>query len=231
MMGRLLSTEHKRAEMGAREEAGAVGHAAADAGRDIAGTAAEQAGQVAGEARRQVEDFTAEVREQIADQARAGQHRTGESLRSLAAELHEMADRSDRPGPVSGMAREAAQRADDIAGWLDRHEPADVVKQVRGLARRRPGMFLAGAALAGVVAGRLTRGAIDSGGDDSPAGPSARPPRKAGRGEDEGRGDDEGHGDDEGPSHAMRPGATTVGEYVEELERRGELDQPPVTTP
>jgi hypothetical protein len=29
----------------------------------------------------------------------------------------------------------------------------------------------------------------------------------------------------------MRPGATTVGEYVEELERRGELDQPPVTTP
>jgi hypothetical protein len=63
---------------------------------------------------------------------------------------------------VSDLAEQAAGRVDDAAGWLERHEPGEVLDSVRGLARRRPGAFLAGAALLGVLAGRLTRGAVDA---------------------------------------------------------------------
>jgi hypothetical protein len=41
---------------------------------------------------------------------------------------------------------------------LQNREPADLLEEVRSYARRKPGTFLLGAALAGVVAGRLTSG-------------------------------------------------------------------------
>jgi hypothetical protein len=44
-----------------------------------------------------------------------------------------------------------------VAGWLESREPGDLVAEVRSYARRNPGTFLVGAALLGVVAGRLTR--------------------------------------------------------------------------
>ena len=44
--------------------------------------------------------------------------------------------------------------------WLDNHEPSDLLDEVKRFARRRPATFLALAAAAGVVAGRVTRGAV-----------------------------------------------------------------------
>ena len=48
----------------------------------------------------------------------------------------------------------------EVSHWLDNHEPSDLLDEVKRFARRRPGAFLALAAAAGVVAGRLTRGAV-----------------------------------------------------------------------
>jgi hypothetical protein len=58
------------------------------------------------------------------------------------------------------LTREASGRIHDWAGWLESREPADLLDEIREFARRRPGVFLLGAALAGVAAGRLTRGAV-----------------------------------------------------------------------
>src|SRR3954454_22996580 len=170
----------------ARGEAGRVGGTAADAGRQVAGTAREQAGEVAEHARREARDLIHEARGQLTEQARGGQRKAGETLRALAAELHEMAG-GDRKGPASDLPARAAGRVDGLAQWLDRREPGDLVEEVRSFARRRPGLFLAGAAIAGVLAGRLTRGAVDatrdSGGPDRSTrpggapGPYARPPQ------------------------------------------------------
>jgi hypothetical protein len=244
----------------ARAEAGAVGRSAADAGRGVAGTAAEQAGQVTEEARRQAEDLLGQARAQLTEQARGGQQKAGETLRAFASELQRMADGADGSGPASQLAKEAAHRVDGIATWLGRHEPGEVLDEVRGLARRRPGAFLAGATLAGVVVGRLTRGTVDAVRGDSRGhdGPAARDVTERDVAErdvaerdvaerdvaERGRGNGaastpsgpdlrarlrpDGPEPDPGPSHALRPGATTVGEYVEELERRGELDHPPI---
>jgi len=41
---------------------------------------------------------------------------------------------------------------------LQNREPADLLEEVRSFARRKPGLFLLGAAAAGVLAGRLTSG-------------------------------------------------------------------------
>jgi hypothetical protein len=139
----------------AREQVGA-------AGQRVAETASDQATQVTREARRQARDLFGQAREQATDQARTTQKHAAEGLRSLAGELHEMAEGGERHGPASDLAAEAADRLGDLAEWLGRREPGDLVEEVRRLARRRPGAFLFGAAAAGVLAGRLTRGTVDA---------------------------------------------------------------------
>ncbi|WP_214407704.1 hypothetical protein, partial [Pseudonocardia lacus] len=171
----------------ARDQAGQVGGAAADAGRHVAGTAKEQAGQVADQARREAKDLYHQARGQVTEQAKGGQQKATEALRSLATELKEMAGGEHR-GPASDLAAQAAGRVDDLAGWLDGREPGDLVQEVRRFARRRPGAFLLGAAVAGVLAGRLTRGVVDANRDTdsgsatpspvprAPVAPAAYPP-------------------------------------------------------
>jgi len=151
----------------ARDEATDVGRTAADAGRQVAGTAAEQAANVAQEVKTQARDLLGEARGQAQGQARAGQQKAADGIRALSQELREMADGSQQSGTVSEVARQAAARADDLAEWIGRREPGDLVDEIRSFARRRPGAFLLGAAVAGVVVGRLTRGAVDSARADS----------------------------------------------------------------
>ena len=161
----------------ARDEAGEVGRTAADAGKQVAGTAAEQAANVAQEAKAQARDLVGEARGQVGDQARMGQQKATDGIRTLGRELREMADGGQQSGTASEVARQAADRADRFADWLGQREPGELVEEVRTFARRRPGAFLLGAALAGVVVGRLTRGAVDSARADSgPAVPRAYGP-------------------------------------------------------
>jgi hypothetical protein len=83
--------------------------------------------------------------------------------------------KSDESGPMSDLAQEASRRVGEISRWLDSHEPADLVDEVKRFARRRPVAFLAIAAAAGVLAGRVTRGAgaadwsVDSDRESRPA--------------------------------------------------------------
>jgi hypothetical protein len=146
----------------ARDEATDVGRTAADAGRQVAGTAAEQAADVAQEVKTQARDLVGEARGQVQQQARDGQQKATDGIRALVQELREMADGGQQAGPVSEIARQAADRGDRLADWLGEREPGDLVEEVRSFARRRPGAFVLGAAVAGVVVGRLTRGAVDA---------------------------------------------------------------------
>jgi hypothetical protein len=112
-----------------------------------------------------------ELRGQVTNQ----QSQLASRLNSWASELGSMASKSDGSGPMTDLAQEASRRVGAISHWLDNHEPADVLEEVRRFARRRPVAFLALAAAAGVVAGRVTRGAVaantsvDSDDEPSPA--------------------------------------------------------------
>jgi hypothetical protein len=59
---------------------------------------------------------------------------------------------------MQNVVKEASRRGGEMAHWLENHEPSDVLDQLRSFARRRPAAFLLGAAAAGVLVGRLSRG-------------------------------------------------------------------------
>ncbi|GAA2715474.1 hypothetical protein ACFY2R_25680 [Micromonospora olivasterospora] len=141
----------------ARQAASQVGQQTAQAGGLVGHTAAEQGRQVAAQARQEARHLTGEATSQLRDQARTQQHRAAEGLRGLGRELGSMADRGGDSGLAGEAVRRAATAADRAAGWLDAREPGEMMDDVRGYARQHPGMFLAGAAVAGVLVGRLTR--------------------------------------------------------------------------
>jgi hypothetical protein len=150
-----------------KDEAAEVARAAAHSGGQVAGTVGEQANRVASETAHQARHLFEEGKGQLAGQAREAQRRAASGLHALADQLHGMAEKSDDKGMVPEVARQASDRARTVASWLEEREPGDLLDEVRRFARRRPGVFLAGAALAGVVVGRLTRGAIAAQSDSS----------------------------------------------------------------
>jgi len=144
---------------------------AVDQGRQAAGQVAQTAGEhvqeVKQEAARQARDLMGEAKQHVSQQV-GGQHQNLVSnLRSLSSELGSMVDRSEQPGTATELVSQAHQRVNGIADWLDGREPGDLVEELKTFARRRPGTFLLGALAAGVVAGRLTRGAVAAHTDDS----------------------------------------------------------------
>lgn len=149
---------------GVGQEASSVAGAAADAGKDVADVAKEEAGTVAREAKTQAKDLFRQTQDELRDQAAHQQERVAGGLRSLGDELEQMAGASTG-GAAGDVARQLAERSRSVAGWLDERDPGSLLSEVKSYARRNPGTFIAAAALAGVLTGRLTR-AIVSGGDE-----------------------------------------------------------------
>ncbi len=162
----------------AKEQAASVGQGAADAGKHVAGVAKDQATGVAAETTKQAKDLLSQTRTELQGQAATQQDRIAAGIRSLSSELGSMAQNSDGSGTATDLVRQVSARAEDIAGWLEERDPGALVQEVTAFARRRPGAFLAVAVGAGLLAGRLTRGAIDAARDDGPpqAGPATTPP-------------------------------------------------------
>ncbi|KOS57502.1 hypothetical protein [Rhodococcus rhodochrous] len=146
----------------AQEQAGRVAGRAADAGRDVAGTAGDQATRVKNEATAQAQDVLRRTRDELTDQAARQQKKVAEGLRTLGAQFGSMARDSEQPGMAGDLVRQVADRADTVASWLEQREPGGVLHEVSGFARRRPGAFIALAAGAGFVLGRLGRGLKDA---------------------------------------------------------------------
>ncbi len=155
----------------ARDEAADVGRSARDAGSQVAQTAAGQAKQVVAETGRQARDLLGEAQGQATDQASVQQQRAAQQLHTVAGELHEMVTKGGQSGLATEVARQAADRIEGAASRLEQREPGDLLEGVRDFARRRPGAFLIGAAVAGLAAGRLTRGLTASGGSSQQSGP------------------------------------------------------------
>jgi hypothetical protein len=160
----------------AKDEAANVGQTAKEATGQVATTATEQAKNVAGETKRQAKDLIDQAGSQVTEQAGAQKQKAAAGLRSLADELRSMAEGNGAQGGMTGdLARQAADKAHEFAGWLDQRDPGSLLEEIRQLARRKPGTFLIGAALAGVAAGRLTRGAVAANGSSTSSGGTVVP--------------------------------------------------------
>lgn len=187
-----------------KEQARQVAGNAAQEGSHVAGVAKDQAQQVASEAQNQARNLFHDVRGQVEEQSRTQRDRLVSTLQNFSDDVEKMASNQDGNGGLAhDVARQVAGRVREFSSRIDGREPAELLDEVRRFARRRPGTFLAGALAAGVVAGRLTRGAKQANSSGTGSG-----------GAHSTYGSD-GYGNGRGVSDYTRPGATdsnTVGD-------------------
>jgi hypothetical protein len=157
----------------AKEGASQVASQAAGAAKDVAQTAKTEAANVASEVKTSARDLLHQAKSDLTSQAGTQQRKVAEGIRSISSELHTMADASDQPGVASDLVRQAAERSQSVATWLDGRDPGSLLTEVKTFARQRPGTFLLLAAGAGILAGRLTRG-LAAGAPEAQGGPTGQ---------------------------------------------------------
>jgi hypothetical protein len=160
---------------GLRDEASNLASEAGSAGRRVAEVTKDETRAVASETKHQARRLADEARRELRDQAATQQTRVASGLHSVGGELSRMADASDEPGAATDVVHEAGRRVNDVAQWLDQRDPGSLLQEVKSFARRRPGLFLAIAVGAGVVAGRLTRALATPSEGDGQGESGARP--------------------------------------------------------
>lgn len=168
----------------AASQAGQVASTAAEKGQEVAATAAEQAkgvasaateqvatvgGQALGQARTVLDSASGDVRDQLEQRLQT----LVESARTTAEELTALVEgRPDDAGRTKELAQSASQHVTRLADRADQLGVQGVVEEVSDLARRRPVLFLAGAATAGILVGRMAKAgkqAQSSGGSGAPS--------------------------------------------------------------
>jgi hypothetical protein len=154
------ASERSRAPASAREKVA-----------DVTETAKYEMGTVADDVKHQARRVASDVRGRLSEQARHRQEDLAGRARQTGEELRAMA--SDRePSPARTAVEQIASRTDQVADYLSKHGPEELLADLQAFARRRPGVFLASAAVAGFVVGRLAKGVVaerssGSGGDGS----------------------------------------------------------------
>jgi uncharacterized phage infection (PIP) family protein YhgE len=162
----------------AKEEASHVASDAATAAQGVAQTAKSEAANVAAEAKYNAQDLLNQAKSGLTSQAGTQQQKAAEGIRSLSSQLQSMASAPDQQGMASDLIRQAAQRGESVASWLENKEPGDMLTEVQRFARNRPGTFLLIAAGAGVLAGRLTR-SLTAGAPETSTGVTGTPAQRA----------------------------------------------------
>ncbi|WP_404961621.1 hypothetical protein [Streptomyces sp. 147326] len=153
----------------AGEGASLVGAKAAEVG----GTAKEQAANVVGEATTQARDLVGELRTQLTGQAETQTQRLAENVRRLSQELRELGENGKPDSTMAEVARQIADGGHQVAAHVEKRGPDGLIGDLQGFARRRPGAFLAGAALAGFVVARAGKGVSAAASSDASGSSSA----------------------------------------------------------
>jgi len=122
-----------------------------------AAAAGSEVRDLAGEAASQMADMLSDVREQVRERAQDEAHRAAGALSQIGEQLQTMAAAGDQSGPASQWVREVGDRSQRLADHLEQAGPQGLVDDVQRFARRRPGLFLAGASFAGFVVGRALK--------------------------------------------------------------------------
>lgn len=156
------------------DQAKQAAQTAADEGKHLADVAKSEARDVAADAKQQGAQLFHQARHEVEQQSRSQLDNLVTTLQGFADDLEKMA-RGD--GSTSGLARDVVEQVGDKAraasAQLRDREPGELLDQARHYARQKPGTFLLGALAAGVVAGRLARGAKDaSSGSSTPQAPT-----------------------------------------------------------
>ena len=144
-----------------------VASVATDQAREVGATAKEQADRVKGEIVEQGRTLAEQARDQLQSQAYSqsrqladGLARLGDEVRALTEGRPEDADTIvPYVSNAADAVYDAADRLYSLAEDIDERGLGSVLEEVQAFARRRPGAFLVGAAVAGLGVGRAVRAA------------------------------------------------------------------------
>ena len=152
----------------AKDEAAGVADDAKSAASDVAGSAKEQASKVASEATGQAKQLFGQATGELKEQAGAQQEKAAAGLRQVGEQLGTMADSADS-GVAGELVRNLSGRAHGVAGWLEGRDPGSLLDDVKSYAARKPGTFIAIAAISGLLAGRVVKSLTAEAGDEHAA--------------------------------------------------------------
>jgi hypothetical protein len=211
----------------AQEKAGQGATVVTQQASEVTETVKQQAAAVTQEAGTQARQLAAELRDQLGGETRAQGERLVQNLRSLADELRGMGEHGRSDSVATTVVRRLADGGHQVADHLEQRGPGGLLDEVQDFARRRPGLFLAGAALAGFAVARtgkdVASGSAGSGDGGHVNGTSAPVPVPA-----------------EGevapvpvvpPPAAPLPEAAALAEATTTYGRYGEPEPPPATRP
>jgi gas vesicle protein len=157
--------EAQQVASSAAERGGELVHQASEDARQLADTVKSQAGEVKDELLGSGRSLVDDARSRLTAEAQAVPERAADSLRSLGEEVQALAE--GRPEEAPTVTKYVWRAADGFYGAADRlHAMADdiqergftgVLDDVQTFARRRPGVFLLGAAVIGFGVGRYVK--------------------------------------------------------------------------
>lgn len=137
-----------------------VASTAAEGVKDVTSTVADKAAELKEEAMSQGRNLLDESRSQFRQQVRQQTDSAAGGLRRLSSEIRALGEgRPEEAGQVRDYVRQAADAVERVAGQLQGRGLEGVVSDVERFARRRPGVFLLGAAAAGFAVGRMVSAA------------------------------------------------------------------------
>ncbi|MEU0029795.1 hypothetical protein [Streptomyces sp. NPDC006335] len=139
----------------AKEETSATADQARQAVGEVTTTAAEQAKAVAEEAHRQAGAAVQDLRSRAMEEAEGQTRRAAGVLRQWAQDLSELAEKAEGDSPARSLVVQVADRGHQAADYMDKQGVEGITDDLQRFARRRPGLFLGGALLAGLAVGRL----------------------------------------------------------------------------
>lgn len=140
-----------------KAETSATAGQARQAAGQVAGTAAEQARTVVDEARQQAGTVIEDLRSRAVKEADGQTRRAAGTLRQWANDFSNLAAHAEHDSPARSLAARAGDKGQRAADYLERQGVESLVADLQGFARRRPGVFLGGALLAGLAVGHLAK--------------------------------------------------------------------------
>ena len=159
----------------AKDEGSEVAQHAKEAAGQVGSTVRDQAAHVTRETKDQARHVVHDVRQRVAAEAEQQATRVSKQLGRIADELGEMAGSAPPDSMSSGAIQSVADTSRQAARFLDERGAQGLLDSARDYARRKPGTFLLGAAVAGFLIGRVAKSA--SGGSTSGASPEPQRPQ------------------------------------------------------
>ncbi|WP_447009247.1 hypothetical protein [Saccharothrix hoggarensis] len=141
----------------AQQEGTAVAQHARQAAGEVGATAREQVGQVAQEAKGQAKHVVHDMRQRVAGEAEEQARKVSRQIERIADELGSMADGSGPDSLTAGALRQVSDAGRQAARYLDERGASGLVESAQDFARRKPGTFLIGAAVAGFLVARAAK--------------------------------------------------------------------------